>query len=76
MIANLLMLATLIPSVVVFAVVLKFFEWRADKKHARLIEDGLQRYTAKTVSFFPAFLAGMITWGVLLTLIQPLLPAS
>jgi len=76
MLAHGLMLATLVPAIIVFVVVLKFFEWRADKKHARLIEDGLQRYTAKTVSFFPAFLAGMIAWGVLLTLVQPLLPAS
>ncbi|WP_288365653.1 hypothetical protein [uncultured Marinobacter sp.] len=73
MLAHLLMFGTLIPSVIVFFAVLRFTEWWADKKHAKMIEDGLRRHTAKTAGVLPAMAAGLGTWALLLELIQPAL---
>jgi len=71
MLTHMLMFATLIPSAIVFFYVLKLTEWWADKKHAKLIEDGLRRHTAKTLGVYPAMAAGFSTWLLLLELIHP-----
>jgi len=76
MLAQLMMFGTLLPAAGVFFGVLRLTEWYADRKHAKLIEDGLRRHTAKTLGVLPAMAAGLGTWALLLELTQPLLPAS
>jgi len=68
MLANALIIATLLPSMAIFIIVLKLMHQRLDKKHAQMIESKLRWCGYDDVLLPPPLLAGLATWGVLLTL--------